>query len=266
MIHIDPIEPKDERWNEWRKDVDDAMKDLKSADDVDEDLYKGGREAIYNLFHGKCAYCELDLGAGQRLGDVEHFRPKGRVTDENYQLIYVDKQGKHAHPGYYWLAYDWTNLFPACLSCNRPGTEADGTKAGKWDRFPISGKRAIRKNDPLAPEEPLLLNPYVDEPRDHFIFDPDTGIMTGKTPRGEATIKILGLNREKLIENRKRMAKFAKDRYVEYIEATMKKREDERAQAKEEYRKFETGEAPFSATGREAIRIIRELARQAAEG
>src|SRR5690606_31270242 len=50
----------------------------------------------------KCAYCESNYGAVFD-GDVEHFRPKGKVNEKNPQT-----------PGYYWLSNEWNNLFLAC--------------------------------------------------------------------------------------------------------------------------------------------------------
>lgn len=41
---------------------------------------------------------------------VEHFRPKGGWRQSPGQPI--------EQPGYYWLAYEWSNLFLACGPCN----------------------------------------------------------------------------------------------------------------------------------------------------
>src|ERR1700722_8576322 len=35
---------------------------------------------LRNVFHGKCAYCEVSIEAGF-VGDAEHYRPKGAVTE-----------------------------------------------------------------------------------------------------------------------------------------------------------------------------------------
>jgi uncharacterized protein (TIGR02646 family) len=51
--------------------------------------------------HGKCCFCEADFTANG-YGDVEHFRPKAGFTKT--------RTGKLIRPGYYWLAYEWTNL------------------------------------------------------------------------------------------------------------------------------------------------------------
>ncbi|MEF9674035.1 hypothetical protein QNM99_25505 [Pseudomonas sp. PCH446] len=39
--------------------------------------------------------------------DVEHYRPKGAVSEDA------------SHPGYWWVAMDWDNLLPSCIDCNR---------------------------------------------------------------------------------------------------------------------------------------------------
>ena len=64
------------------------------------------RRVLEKLFEQKCAYCETKIGVNADW-DVEHYRPKGRVTENT------------AHPGYYWLAYDWDNLLPSCAFCNQ---------------------------------------------------------------------------------------------------------------------------------------------------
>ena len=51
-------------------------------------------------------------------------------------------------------------------------------------------------------ERPLLLNPMVDEPDEHFSID-KRGVITEKSERGQVTIRILGLNiRESRIKDR----------------------------------------------------------------
>src|SRR5579872_571430 len=60
----------------------------------------------------KCAYCERICKA-----DIEHYRPK-KAVDEEAQ-----------HPGYYWLCYEWSNLLPSCITCNREGS--------KHNHFPV---------------------------------------------------------------------------------------------------------------------------------
>lgn len=59
--------------------------------------------------HGKCAYCERKKGGD--FGAVEHYRPKA-----GYQ---VSTKSKLIKPGYYWLAYEWNNLFTVVTNVTR---------------------------------------------------------------------------------------------------------------------------------------------------
>ena len=140
-------------------------------------------EALEKIYNEKCGYCESKTKHVASL-QVEHYRPKGGV-DEN-----------PTHKGYYWLGYEWSNLLLACPKCN--GKEAKGNK------FPISGVRvsvhsskSLADKSPLINEEPLLLNPEIDNPREHFIFDA-YGKIDSNTTRGIKTIEICKLDRDKL--------------------------------------------------------------------
>lgn len=152
-------------------------------------------------YKNKCAYCERICKA-----DIEHYRPKKAVTGEN-------------HEGYYWLCYEWTNLIPACITCNRDGA--------KHNHFPILGNRVTQPafldygeldlekhkavNTPLINERPYLLHPEVDDPNSFFEFKIDSdnkGIRIkgiDQDGRGEKTIKICKLNRQELKIDRLRV-------------------------------------------------------------
>lgn len=48
------------------------------------------------------AYCETFLPPGERKGDVEHYRPKGRVRGRHGRLVQVVLAGQQVqHPGYF---------------------------------------------------------------------------------------------------------------------------------------------------------------------
>lgn len=144
---------------------------------------------LFDLFHGKCAYCESKPIA-VTTGDVEHYRPKAKVTGDN------NWPGDPDHPGYYWLAYDTNNLLPSCELCNR--------NFGKMNRFPVQGRHA-RDESSLANEEPLLLNPYhaTINPHEHLSFtDVGRAIAANNSPYGLASIAIYQLNRHGLGEPR----------------------------------------------------------------
>src|SRR4051812_33987010 len=52
--------------------------------------------------HDKCCFCESKVPHISP-GDIEHFRPKAAVRQR--------PDGPLLRPGYYWLTYEWTNLF-----------------------------------------------------------------------------------------------------------------------------------------------------------
>jgi len=157
------------------------------------DLYHFNREiymhpevrgALDQLFRSKCAYCETLLSFSQP-GDVEQFRPKTRA---------INLDGVVSVRHYWWLAYEWDNLYIVCAACNRM----------KATRFPVRAARAKphETGKRLDKEKCLLLDPCRDNPDEHLIFL-ETGEVASKTDEGKATIEILGLNREELVRARR---------------------------------------------------------------
>jgi uncharacterized protein (TIGR02646 family) len=139
------------------------------------------KKAMFELFHGICVFCE-DTWAD----DIEHFRPKKRA---------MNLDGTISEEHYWWLAYEWTNLYMVCGSCNH----------AKRTRFPVRGQRANSINE-LAYEEPLLLDPCLDKPEEHLYFSSD-GVIIPLTERGRITIEVFTLNRQFLIEARRNAVK-----------------------------------------------------------
>jgi hypothetical protein len=184
------------------------------------------KRKLSTLFHGKCAYCETFFSASAPV-DIEHYRPKASVSEDP------------AHPGYWWLAMSWDNLLPSCIDCNRrrkqrvpsastsleelyANSGADGggissTHMGKQDSFPIrdNDKRLAAESYSYSNEEPLLLNPAQDDPREHLRFHIDRtsplslvlpGNAPGKTSeQGAVSIQTYGLNRLGLVQDRTRL-------------------------------------------------------------
>src|SRR5262245_54535333 len=183
MIKVEFKKPMpSDKFDDWLSRCETAAKQLKGAKGVKEKLYKEQRQFFLDLFHGKCAYCEAKIVLDQHKGDVEHYRPKGGVTDENDKPIEIDdgRGGKQPHQGYYWLAYSWRNLLPSCIACNRPDASGDH-RVGKWNRFPVAGKHASTPAK-IAEEKPLLLSPLLEEYdlAQHLVFDFKPGRITGK--------------------------------------------------------------------------------------
>ena len=75
------------------------------------------RAAFEKHSDGKCWYVECrNPGADN---DIDHYRPKSRVAEDR------------SHPGYYWLAFEWTNLRLSCQRANRPRRDLEGGENGR---------------------------------------------------------------------------------------------------------------------------------------
>ena len=180
------------------------------------------KRRLEELFHGKCAYCETFYSASAPV-DVEHFRPKGSVSDDD------------THPGYWWLGMVWTNLLPSCIDCNRKRQQRSpqsstslvdlyehakahalpSSQSGKKDSFPLAagGTRMFAESSSYADEKALLLDPTRDDPAEHmrFYVGSALGIVVPETKagvpseRGAMSIQIYGLNRLGLVQDRTRL-------------------------------------------------------------
>lgn len=167
------------------------------------------RERLTELFGRKCMFCE-SLLAGTQSGDVEHYRPKGKV------VVYSKTATSAALvvPGYFWLGAKWPNLLLACADCNRPRTQDDydgnARVIGKANFFPLADETK-RANGTwrVRQEEPLLLNPCIDDPADHLVFLEDGRVVARlidgmPSSKGKASIHYLGLARAELLQMRAR--------------------------------------------------------------
>lgn len=143
------------------------------------------KEALIAAQHGKCCFCEAKI-THISYGDVEHFRPKA-----GYRQRPHDPLGR---PGYYWLAYDWSNLYLCCQLCNQ---------RFKKNTFPLvdAGLRCRNHRTDLSVEEPLFLDPGgAVNPEDHIEFLAEQPRARKGSLRGRMTIQALGLRREPLRE------------------------------------------------------------------
>lgn len=153
------------------------------------------KDALLQIFHRKCAYCERGKLTRHSM-EVEHYRPKNAV------LI----RGQKVQPGYWWLASDWENLLPSCKECNQKLTQEligrPGRVLGKGILFPIkSEKKRARARGEEKRETRRLLNPCLDDPAEHLQYL-DDGNVRGKTRKGKTSIRVLGLRRMDLVEDR----------------------------------------------------------------
>ncbi len=198
------IKPSDNWFERAKRQTDKAVEE--GANHNVTDSYKDAevKMALEKLFYDKCAYCETrNTTAGS--WDVEHYRPKGRVAER-----------PNDHPGYYWLAYKWKNLYPSCKFCNQKRKDQprydDRRKLpaqGKLDQFPIKNERdrAMKPGDDLSRERPFLLDPNNDDPESHLTYDihGQTYPIDENDRRASETIRICHLTRRRLRDDRARI-------------------------------------------------------------
>lgn len=148
--------------------------------DFDKRIYghRDVKRTLCEIQNDKCVFCETQF-THDSPGDVEHFRPKSI---------------------YYWLAYDWKNLFLACEECNR---------SHKKDKFPLlnENERAITHLNDVAREQPLFIHPANENPEEFISFRGEVIFPLNANQRGKATIEGVGLNRIKLESDRKNYLK-----------------------------------------------------------
>ncbi len=118
------------------------------------------KEVYMKMQGNKCAFCESELEgktSGKGVHDVEHFRPKNRITkwqsSPEFNTLGIAITDPAVSAGYHLLTYNLLNYSIACGPCNQ---------AIKRDRFPIKGNYNTAMENPSTEsdaEVPLLLFP-----------------------------------------------------------------------------------------------------------
>lgn len=147
-------------------------------------------EHLFTITSGKCAYCESPAPVGAS-ASLDRFRPKAGA---------MGLDGEFSTEHYWWLAYEWDNLYPSCPKCNK----------FKGPKFPVRGPRAVTgaTGAVLNQEGRLLVDPFTDEPTTHFSFEVD-GTIKALTEMGENSISTFELNRSDLVVARQDAAQKA---------------------------------------------------------
>ena len=162
-------------WDAWRKGGE--MPKANAAVYADPAV----KRTLCAAQHDKCAFCETINPSSHEV--VEHYRPK-----DGWRQSRGDALQK---PQYFWLAYAWENLLFVCDVCN--------DRAHKENLFPLANPvfRATPDEPDTAGEDPLLINPYGPrDPEDHIDWNSDVPVVRNGSPRGRATIEVLGLDRD----------------------------------------------------------------------
>lgn len=207
----------------WLKNAEKKLKAARKAGKIgDQDgIWSEIKEVFILLQEFKCIYCEFPLPkvestSAVKVGvdyDVEHYRPKNRVTPWPTLDVIAQRPAAQAYQasvasgasaGYLRLAFDPLNYVVSCKVCN---------SSYKADRFPIFDKpnsRATKKASLDAAEKPLLLFPFGengDDPGAYLSFDgPTVGRLAGSGYHGlrsQVVIDFFELDtREDLLEGR----------------------------------------------------------------
>lgn len=191
---------------EWKRKAKIALDDVRSAKNAEERKAKLAQHAgvwsdvkhdLRSLSHKKCWYCESkDVRSDNA---VDHFRPKGRVAEDT------------SHPGYWWLAFEWTNFRYSCTYCNSRRRDVESRHTGgKQDHFPVFNPSDRSASEgPHAAERPVLLDPTIAADTILMYFSDDgmviprlRGLSADVVHRIEKSIELYHLCHTELVDAR----------------------------------------------------------------
>lgn len=159
---------------DWKRNAQAALEDVRAAKTKDErrakltkhaGVWAAAKPHLKELSNKKCWYCESkDL---RNDNAVDHFRPKGKVAE--------DAQ----HPGYWWLAFAWSNFRYSCTFCNSRRRDIEsGSSGGKQDHFPLLDESLrVSTERECSVERPILLDPTVAADTLLIYFSEDGGVI-----------------------------------------------------------------------------------------
>ena len=162
--------------------------------------------ALLELFDYKCVYCEDRLEENE--ATVSFFRPRENATADNAA------HGSRIH--YVWLSWYWDNIYLSCVRC----------AFQKDSQFPIEGERRGTPGNYdvcqlLISEQPLLIDPCLENPSTYFYFKEDGRIYPKDghgNKRAQTTIEILGLNRDSLVQIRAGDARSLRNHFFDVLQ------------------------------------------------
>lgn len=146
-------------------------------------------KALALAWSHRCAFCGSPT---EPAPCIHRFRPPQDAVAED---------GGTSRRHYWWLAYEWSNLYPACMGCD----EAQGAN------FPTRRPRvrAGVREDLNEREDQLLLDPGGEDPEAVLIYT-EEGLIVAQDGRALATIETFDLNRPQLIWERKEAVTWVK--------------------------------------------------------
>jgi hypothetical protein len=243
---------------------------------------------VENVFNKRCAYCESPLIFDRSRGDAEHYRPKGSVIwrddngDESRAQCELHDGEIIDHPGYFWLAYDWRNLVPACADCNSGNGKVDQFPVGSKHLFqlrgaafpqgsigphpklecPVGSGKYFPEPDTLdAGERPLLLNPLNPgqdrDPINHLRYSVGGRVIpVGGSKLGENSIRVFDLKREEIRQRRQEAQELAQMNY--YLIRARKFGPDRQVEEDALLDKYRAGLMDFSSAALDHLQFERD--------
>ena len=179
--------------------IEEAIVEARSkAINAKSDVWRAAEPAIQKASHGKCWYCESRQDRSDM--PVDHFRPKNSVSEAV------------GHPGYFWLAFDWTNFRYSCTYCNsRRRDVVSGTEGGKQDHFPIIPPPPHARCETDPKDRAKLLDPTNDSDTKLLTFLANGFPRSAKrdpasVDRVNESIRLYHLDHHALVRKRKRIA------------------------------------------------------------
>lgn len=198
-IEFDSFKPS-KKWSEKARQASEELEKKSSREErmtfikAQSQVWRDLRAELIEKFGNRCWFTDAEETVAQL--DVEHFRPKAEA---------VDLDGK-VHEGYWWLAFELSNLRLAGQIPNRQH---------KRCYFPLKPDsfRACETNRQWQEELPIFLDPVKHTDVELVAYDesgcmrPSTSAVTAEDKqRVEVTDKLLGLSaHQPLAETRRRI-------------------------------------------------------------
>lgn len=153
------------------------------------------REALAQLFRGKCAFCERKTSLG-----IHRLRPAAEAAPL--------ARSENAHLYYCWLGTDWNNTYAICTECNASAARLFPVRGGARGALP--SKEELREFAESNAgwwrwphrDRPLVLDPCRKQDLGRYLAFDLSGAVGGKTIAGRETIGVFGLDRDSLTRAR----------------------------------------------------------------
>ena len=136
------------------------------------------KDALKEIYHNKCAYCETKFTRSYI--NIEHYRPKKSDYYNGTQRLY------------YFLAYSWSNLLPICTVCNTKKSNnfklKDENLRLKYNSESLK-KVQYQTQQYNKDEKPLFIHPDIDNYSNLFHFN----------IKGEMLVNFKHIDKERMI-------------------------------------------------------------------